>query len=510
MARAGDIEAAAIPAEHESLWIEEEPGTTAPVLREDKTVDTAVVGGGICGITAAANLVEAGRSVALLEAGRIVQGVTGHTTAKLTAQHGLIYDHLVSTFGEEKAQQYADANQAAIEAVADRVGRHGIECNFRRASAYTYVRDEGRVDEVRREVDAARSLGLPASFVEDPPLPFDVAAAVRFDDQAYFHPRRYLLALTERVDEGQSVVHERTPALELEDGDPCTIEAESHTVTADEVVVATHFPVFDRAGYFARMRPKKSYVLATRLEGDQPLGMHYRDADPIFSIRPRAGRDEDLVLFTGQNHRTGDADEAERYRRLKQQVRQRFAVAAIEYRWSTQDFVSFDQVPFVGKLGPGSENVYTATGFGGWGMTNGVAAGRIIADAVLGRDPDNMDVFSTSRLRGTSPRSFLAHNVHAAKAFVADRVRRLAKPRGIELAEGEGKVVKVDGEPVAAHRDDDGELHTLSAIGTHMGCEVKWNDGDETWDCPCHGSRFDSEGNVVDGPAIEGLEPKRV
>jgi len=503
-------ELATLPSEHESLWIEETSGTRAPVLPGDITVDTAIVGAGVAGIVAADELSEAGHNVALLEANRILEGVTGHTTAKLTSQHGLIYDTLLDRHGPTTAQRYADANEAAIEVVADRVETDGIACNFHRAPAYTYVEDEDRVDEIHAEVEAAQELGLPARFVDDVPVPVDVAGAVRFDDQALFHPRRYLLALAEALNDGANAVHERTRVKDVHDGDPCRIETESHEVTADQVVLATHFPIVDRAGYFARMRPTKSYVLAARLNGEEPEGMHYHDASPIFSIRPRAGRQEELVLFTGQNHRTGEADEADRYEQLEQTVRQRFDVDTIDYRWSTQDFVSLDEMPFVGPVGPGADNVYAATGFGGWGMTNGIAAGRMLAEAVLGDPPEELAAFDPARAQGTSPSSVLSHNAHAAKEFVADRIRRYGKATEIDLEPGEGEIIRHEGEPVAAYRDEDGDLHTNSAICTHMGCEVKWNASDETFDCPCHGSRFGPEGEVVDGPAVDGLDEGRL
>lgn len=221
-------------------------------------------------------------------------------------------------------------------------------------------------------------------------------------------------------------------------------------------------------------------MLAARLNGEEPEGTHYHDASPIFSIRPRAGRQEELVLFTGQNHRTGEADEADRYEQLEQTVRQRFDVDTIEYRWSTQDFVSLDEMPFVGPVGPGADNVYAATGFGGWGMTNGIAAGRMLAEALPTR-PRSWPP-STPPAQGTSLSSVLSHNAHAAKEFVADRIRRYGKATEIDLEPREGEIIRYEGEPVAAYRDEEGGLHANSAICTHMGCEVEWNASDETFD----------------------------
>lgn len=497
-----------LPDHPSSLWIEETPRTGYDPLKDDATVDVAIVGGGITGLTAARNLLDEDRSVAVLEAQRIVEGVTGHTTAKLTSQHGLIYAHLMDAFGPQAADQYARANQAAIEAVEERVSEFSIDCGLHRAPAITYVEDPDRVDEVQDEVQAAKKLNLPASFTDDPGLPYEVPGAVRFDDQAHFHPRRYLLGIAESIADDGGHIWERTRATNVEDGDPCTVDTGGGTVTADDVIVATHFPVFDRGMYFARMHPKKSYVLAARLDEAQPEGMYYRDAEAIFSVRPKAGVDQDLVLFTGENHRPGVGDSKERYRTLESTVQGHYPVDSIDHRWSTQDFVPSDGVPFVGPLAPQTDHLYVATGFGGWGMTNGVAAGRMLAETLAREAPETMDVFDPSRVKLATSFSELAkHNLSAAKYMANYQLRRLTGPRTIDLAPGEGGVFYQGKDAVAAYRDEEGTLHTMDATCRHMGCQVSWNGGDETWDCPCHGSRYDAEGHVLDGPAKEDLAP---
>ncbi|MDS0261304.1 FAD-dependent oxidoreductase [Haloarcula sp. S1CR25-12] len=491
---------------HDSLWLATAETTDYDALDGGLRVDTAVVGGGIAGVTTAAKLDAAGQTVALLERDRVLNGVTGHTTAKLTSLHGLVYDHLIDGFGEAQARQYAEANQAAIEDVADTVEARDIDCGFGRAPAYTYVTADADRRQVRAEVDAARQLDLPVSYVEETELPYEVNAAVRFDDQAYFHPRKYLLELARGVADGDGHVFEETTVDDVEDGSPCQVSTDRGTVRADDVVVASHFPVEDDALYFARMRPKRSYVLAVELATDPPEGLYYDPNEPYFSVRPHAT--DSLVLLGGQNHRTGHADSTEqRYRDLEQQARDHFDIESVEYRWATQDYRSVDKVPFVGRAAPQVSNVYVATGFGGWGMTNGTAAGRLLADEILGRDSPWSDVFKPNRFKARASKSeFLSHNRHAMKHFFSTYLDSQQALDRVALDPGEAGVFESDDDPVALYRDDDGELHARSAVCPHMGCLVSWNDGERSWDCPCHGSRFDVDGDVLDTPAVDGLD----
>jgi len=327
-------------------------------------------------------LKEAGRSVAVVEADRIVESTTGHTTAKLTSQHGLIYDTLVSQFGEQEARQYADANEAAIDHVEQRIEEADIDCDFRRTEAYTYAVSPDDLGAIRDEVSAAQQVGLPASLVDETPLPFDTAGAVRFDEQAEFHPRKYLLSIAEQVHGDGSHVFEETRALEVDPGSPCRVETEHGEVVADDVVVATHFPVLDRAGYFARMHPHRAYLLAVRVAARPLEGMFYSTDSPPATMRtysPSAAAnggsdgggsdDGELLLVGGQSHTPGidGPPTSERYRRCEAFAREHFDVESIEYRWSTMDYSTVDDVPFIGRIDPLSKHVYVGTGFGGWG-----------------------------------------------------------------------------------------------------------------------------------------------
>ncbi|WP_227356062.1 FAD-dependent oxidoreductase [Haladaptatus salinisoli] len=489
-----------------SIWMETTPETSYEALEDGITVDVAVVGGGIAGITAAAKLKTAGQSVAVIERDRLLTGVTGYTTAKLTSLHGLIYGHLIEYFGEEQARQYAEANEAAIDDIESTVEDWNIDCNFERVPAYTYTESSDKRQQIEDEVDAAKRLGLPASVIESTDLPFDVAA-VKFDDQAHFHPRKYLLALAQEIADDGSYVFENTTATNVEDGQPCTVSTEHGKVTADHVVVATHFPVFDKARYYERLSPKRSYVLAVRLADEVPEGMYYEPEEPYFSVRPHPAGEESMALVGGQSHRTGHGGSTvDRYRNLEQEAHDRLNIESIEYRWSTQDFVSVDRVPFIGRLGPQSQNVYTATGFGGWGMTNGTVAGIVLSDMILDRENPWQEVYQPMRFNEkASSDSFRHHNEHDVKHYLEDYSRKPQTETVESVAPDEAMILEQDSEPTAVYRDEDKNLHAVSAVCTHMGCLVSWNDGEQSWDCPCHGSRFDYNGEVLDGPANSAL-----
>lgn len=491
---------------HESLWLATTPTTAYEPLAGNCHVDTAVIGGGIAGITTAAKLREAGQSVALFERDRILRAVTGHSTAKLTALHGLPYRRLRRHFGERGASLYAQANQAAIDDVAGTVDQEAIDCDFTRRSVYTYTRETGRREELQEEVDAARAAGLDVALVTETELPFQVDAAVELPNQAAFHPRAYLLELARQIPGDGSYLFEETTVRDVDTGSPCEVVTDRGSITADAVAVTTHFPIVDKALYFARLRPKRSYVLAARVAESAPEGMYYGDEKPYFSLRPVTVDDDKLVLFGGQEHRTGEGPTSVRYRALERQVRNRFDIESIEYYWSTQDYVSVDYVPFIGALAPQTTNLYVATGFGGWGMTGGTVAGIVLRDLILDRDNEWAEVYDPTRLQpGAGAREFLSHNVDAGERMTTSKLSR--NPRlDRSLAPGEAGVFEVGDETMAVYRDPDGELHAVSAICTHMGCQVSWNDAEESWDCGCHGSRFDLDGSVLDTPANRDLQ----
>ena len=494
-----------------SIWALTAPdGRTHPRLQASTSTDVVVIGGGIAGLSTALRLVEDGARVTVLEAGRLCSGVTAYTTAKVSSLHGLVYAGLARSFGDEAARAYGEANEAGIRQVRRWVADHGIECDLSDRPAFTYTIETDKVDDIAAEVEAAQRLGLPATFTTTTELPYEVAGAVRFDGQAQFHPRDYCLGLAEAIVAGGGTIHEETRAVAVDEGSPCTVRTEDGLdVRADHVVVATHLPFLDRGGFFAKCHPTRSYAVAARLRAAAtvPSGMYLSVDEPSRSVRSALG--DTVVILGGEGHKTGqDDDTRQRYAALIEWAIETFDVESVEARWSAQDYVPVDGMPFVGRQLPGS-NVFVATGFKKWGMTNGTAAGLMIADAIGGRDNPWLEAYDASRQRSAlSSRDLYKENANVAKAFVGDRLSTLRPPSADTLEPGRGGIVTCAGDKVAGYRDEGGTLHCVSPVCTHLGCLVSFNTAEKTWDCPCHGSRFTVDGEVIQGPAVDDLERK--
>ncbi|MEU9474488.1 FAD-dependent oxidoreductase [Streptomyces sp. NPDC048191] len=499
-----------------SYWIETAPGgDPAPPPAGDVSVDVAVVGGGMAGLSTAWELARRGREVAVLEAGRIAAGVTGHTTAKLTVLHTLVYDHLRRTRGREGARLYARSQSAALHRAAEIVADLGIDCEWEEAAACTYAESPERVAQLRAEAEAAREAGLPAEFVTGTELPYPVAGAVRVTGQVQFHPRKYLLALADDLRRRGGAVYEGTRVTGLTEGEPCVLTTDTGVaVRAREVVVATHYPVFDRALLFTRLSPRRELVVAGTLDADRaPRDMYITPEQNTRSVRSAPyGDGTRLLIVTGEHFGPGTADVEERFDRLAAWADSRFPGLTFTHRWATQDNDSTDSVPLVGLLHPGSRHTYVATGFGGWGLSGGIMAGRLISDLVEGRPVEWAGLYDPRRLVSVVREgvSFLKHQAHVAKHFVGDRLPSATAPSPDGLAPGDGAVLRVGGHQCAVHRDDSGRLQAVSARCTHLGCLVAFNRAEQAWECPCHGSRFAPDGRILQGPAVRPLERREI
>lgn len=363
---------------HRSFWIDSILRSNYPPLTQDIQTDVAVIGAGLAGITAAMLLKKAGKTVVVLEAERVGEGASGHTTAKVTSLHQLKYATLIQEIGEAKARLYGESNQAAIAQLAALVRNEQIDCDFEPKDAYTFAESLSNLEDVKAEAEAAQLLGLPANYVTETPLPFDVLGAVKFSNQAQFHPRKYLLALAAKINGDGCFVFEQTRVRTVEGEEPCQVRTNSGpTVTARDVIVATHLPILDQGLFFAKSYPQRSYLIGARIDANQALnGMFIGTGEKYRSLRTTPTDDGGtLLLIGGEGHKVGEADDTEqRFERLAAYARDRFGVATVEYYWSSQDVVSFDKLPYIGKLTPMNRHTYVATGFSLWGMSNGTLA----------------------------------------------------------------------------------------------------------------------------------------
>ncbi|MBW4555313.1 MAG: FAD-dependent oxidoreductase [Trichormus sp. ATA11-4-KO1] len=495
-----------IPGKPISFWIDSTPETHFPSPAHDVTVDVAITGAGIVGITAATLLKRAGKTVALIESKQISTGVSGHTTAKVTSLHQLIYADLIAKFGEDKAQIYANSNQAAIERVAAFVEEEQIDCDFSRQSAYTFTESPEQLSRIQQEVEAATKLGLPASFVSETSLPFPVAGAIKFDNQAQFHSRKYLLHLVNRIPGEGSHVFENTRVLKVEEDKICQVITDKGTIKAKDVIIATNLPILDQGLFFAKTYPQRSYIIGARIERSQaPEGMFIGIGEKYYSIRTTPHADGLLLLVGGGGHKVGTVTKTEeKYLDLEEFARSRFGIESFAYRWSTQDMVSFDQLPYIGNLTPFNQHIYVATGFSLWGMTKGTMSGMLLADQILGIKNPGTELYDATRATPFVTTEGIKQNLDVGTRWVSDRLQGWGNSVD-DVVNGEGKLVTINGKQTAAYRDEQGEIHAVSAVCPHLGCIVAWNSAEKSWDCPCHGSRFSYDGTVLHGPAVKDL-----
>lgn len=492
-----------------SFWMTSADAPARGSLRTSAHADVAVVGGGIVGLTTALLLARAGRSVVVVEADRVAAGVSGYTTAKLTAGHGLIYSYLESSVGADGARMYAESQLAALACVTELCVTSGIECDREVVANYVVIESEDEIEKLDAELVAAQAAGLAVRRAADVNVvPFPAVGALVLEDQAQFHVRKYLLAVADLLEEVGGKIFECSRVTEIVGEGPYVVRSAAGVVEAASVVVASHYPIVEQGFFVTRIHPRRSYVVAAALTGDAPEGMFINAGLPTRSVRTAPLEDgRRLLLVGGEGHRVGQESGApDRYAALEGFMRQHFSVGETMFRWSTQDNHSVDRLPYIGRIGDDGD-LYVATGFAGWGMTNGTMAALTISDAIQGTLTPWASLYDPDRHHlAASAKNFLTENTNTAVQKLREPLANEAVDSVEEIAPGHGAIVAVDGTATAVSRDSDGGLHALSAACTHMGCTVSWNEAESTWDCPCHGSRFAVDGHVLHGPALHELE----
>lgn len=500
-----------LPGKAASYWLS--TGThrnPEDALDKDLTCEIAVIGAGIAGITTAAILAERGADVILLDADVALHGVTGQTTAKVTSGHGLVYSYLIRKFGHERAAVYATAQQSAIDRVEQRARELSIDCGFKRTRAFVFTGHDSRKAELEREATAALSLGLPASFTESVPPEFDAAGAVVYENQARFDPVKYLEGLLGYFKTCGGRLFERTRAISVRKGSRCHVTTAGGSVAADSVVIATHFPFRDPALYFTRVYQRRAYASAVSIGSDAPEGLYFNvDSPSESSYRPHEEGKKRIAIVGAGDHKAGQGgDTVRRYLELEA-LAARHSDKPLLNHWSTQDCYTMDRIPIVGRLKPTSWKVLVATGFQGWGMTNGTVAGMLLSDRLSCTENPCSSLFDGySRISAVGSTRFMLENANVGAEFLKG-YGRLLSARGHNKGELEGceaGLVKTRHRVAAMDVDDQGECHSVSPLCTHLGCVVNWNPAEESWDCPCHGSRFNRDGEVLHGPAARPLK----
>lgn len=505
----GDISAAVLPQFPKSFWLDSVANKPQfPSLTEDLKTDVVVIGAGITGITTAYLLAKQGVKVVVLNAGPILEGTTGHTTAKITTQHGLIYHEFLSHFGEEKTRLYYEANHEALMSIKRIIDELDVDCQWSEDDAYLYTSDDAYLNQLQDEYLAYGKLNIDADYLLSTPLPFETKAAIRMKEQARFNPVPYLIRLIQEIVQMGGQIYEGTTVIGATQEKPSIIKTKQGAqVTCDYVVTASHNPFNDvKSLYFTRLHAERSYVIAARTEQPYPGGMYINVEKPSRSLRPVTIDGEPAVLIGGEGHKTGQGlCTHQYYENLQQFGETTFGLKEILYRWSAQDLFTLDKMPYIGQQFTDVPHLLVATGYRKWGMTNSMVAAMLNTKIILGEKSPYEEVFTPHRFHADpSIKTFVMQNANVAKHLIAGKFDLLHR-QPEELSPDEGSVVRVKGMRAGAYRDPQGELHVVDTTCTHLGCEVEWNEAERTWDCPCHGSRYSYQGEVIEGPAKKSL-----
>ena len=491
----------------QSIWSATAALPEFPPLQENLNVDVCVVGAGIAGVTTAYLLARAGKQVALLDDGLLASGITQMTTAHLTNMLDDRYFEVEKLHGREGARLAADSHTAAIDRIETIVRQEGIDCDFTRLDGYLFLAEGDERATLARELEAAHRAGLRSvAMLERAPFhSFDTGPCLHFPNQGQFHPLKYLARLAQAIQHEGGRIHCYTHADQIEGGVPAVVHAGKHVVCADAVVVATNVPVNDRVAIHTKQAPYMTYVIGARVpRGAVPQVLSWDTGDPYHYIRTY----DDLLIVGGEDHKSGQAkDNPERYRRLEEWARSRFPMMGeVVFRWGGQIMETQDYLAFIGRNPMDHENIYVVTGDSGMGITHGTIAGMLLNDLILGRPNPWEKLYDPSRVTLRAAADFARENSNVALQY-ADWLTGGDVKSADEVAPGSGAILRRGLEKIAVYRDAQGALHERHAACPHLGCVVQWNRAETTWDCPCHGSRFDPYGKVINGPANRDLAP---
>ena len=496
----------------DSIWT-----TTADIpvgvqLTEDAKTNVCIVGAGISGMTTAYLLAKEGVSVTVLEDGVIASGETGRTTAHLSFALDDRYTELERLHGERGAQLASESHQAAVTQIEAIVSEENIDCDFSRLDGYLFLAPGQERSLLEEEMEAGQRAGVPNLRIVDraPIEGFNTGPALLFPNQGQFHPVKYLGGVAAAIERMGGRIHTRTHVKSIEGGGQPSVTTDSgKTIRANAVVVATNSPINDWLTIHTKQAPYRTYVIGALVpKGSIPKALYWDTADPYHYVRLQPhSPTHDCLIVGGEDHKTGQADDTEsRFDRLEAWTRKVFPhIQIVEYRWSGQVMEPVDGLAFIGR-NPGDENVYIATGDSGHGMTHGTIAGMLIRDLIHHRDNEWAKIYEPSRKSVKSLGEFTKENLNVAAQYV-DYVTGGDVKTADEIAPGSGAVLRRGLQKVACYKDETGIVHELSAICPHLGCVVDWNNTEKSWDCPCHGSRFNALGKVVNGPANKDLDP---
>ena len=492
-----------------SLWQDAVAPFKAATSRVDgKLFDVVIAGGGITGLTTALLLQEAGKECLVLEAQNLCFGTTGGTTAHLNTLLDTPYSMIEKKFDKETAKLIADAAAAALHLIRLNIKKYAIDCDFEEASAYLFAQNDEQEKELQDIMEASVRAGLDAEYTDQYPFPMTFSKIMKAGNQAKFNPVKYVYGLATAFEAAGGVIQQNCRITEVKNEHKLEIITSQGRFHATDIIYATHIPPGVNLLHL-RCIPYRSYAMAVILEGNKyPDGLAYDMVDPYHYYRSQIVNGQTYLIAGGKDHKTGAEKNTDYlFTKLEATVRENFSVKEVAYKWSSQYFEPADGLPYIGQLPGHPQHIYVATGYGGNGMTYSQVAGRILSDILLKHDNPLIEVLDPNRIKPIAGFSnFITHNTgvisnFAGKLFSADKLTELA-----DLAPGEARIVRFEGKKIGLYKDENGNLHAVNPVCTHLKCEVSWNDAEHSWDCPCHGARYDCEGKVIGGPADLSLE----
>lgn len=494
---------------NESYWILSSDKNEYQSLDKDIDTECLIVGGGIAGLTTAYLLAQENKKVVVIDADKIGWGASGRNTGKVTSQHNLIYNSIKKKYSLDKAILYYESNEEGLNLVQEIIKDNKINCNFKIVPSFVYTQENKYIKKIKEEYEICKEINIPCEYYDKiEGIPLDVKGALCFKNQGQINPKKYVDSLA-RINKERGVnIYEHTPAIDIEIGEIHKVKcANGSIITAKNLIIASCNAWYDGLRfYFAKEEASRSYLLCTKLKNEMLEGNYISVEKPTATFRTyEDDNGEKYLIAGGRDHKTGKCDnEKNIYNEINDFVKETFSTEEVIAQWSTQDYISFDKIPYIGRINLKEKEIFILTGMSKWGLTNSSAGAMVIRDLICKNSSKYEELYNPSRLKSYLNSKFLEANMEVAFDYIKGKL--ISGSSDMPKNNDESKIVSIHGKRYGAYRNEKGELFIVDITCTHLGCELRFNSGEKSWDCPCHGSRFDYKGNILNGPALKPLK----
>ncbi|MDO5010085.1 MAG: FAD-dependent oxidoreductase [Intestinibacter bartlettii] len=492
-----------------SFWILTSQGASYPTLDKDIDTDCLIVGAGLTGLHTAYMLSDIGKKIVVLESDKVGYGSSGRNTGKITSSHGLIYDSISKKYGDEKSRLYYEANEDGLKLIKNIIKKNNIDCNFEELPNYIFTENDDDLNKIKEEYKTCQKLEIPYEYLNNiENFPLSVKGALKLDNQAQFNTKKYMDGLAKVISSKGIEIYENTPVVGLEkkNNEYIVKTKYNNEIKAKMVIIASSNIWHDELGlYFSKEQAYRSYLTVSKLNKPIAKGMFINVEQPSKTVRTYTDKDKNYLVCGGFDHKTGKCDdESNIFNDIVEFAKNNFKIGTLEYRWSTQDYITTDNIPYIGHINKEQENLYIATGFCKWGISTSAVAAIIFKDLITTGNSKYKELFNPSRTGSYLNLKYLKENTIMAYDYIKGKIKKGSTE--FDIQKEEGKIIVIDGDKYGAYRDKDGKLYVVDITCTHLGCELKFNSFEKSWDCPCHGSRFSYDGSILNGPALKPLK----